>query len=70
MNRYYFISYIHTRSGAETIYGHCLAEVCDNTLSEILESIRKRNGFDDALTIICLKDLSKEEYSMLKGKEE
>lgn len=69
MTKYYFVSYIYVE-GARKVYGNCLIKACKLTLTEMLEEIRKVNGFKTLPTIDCLKDLSKEEYEMLKGGEE
>ena len=39
-------------------------------LTSIVREIQKINNFKTLPTILCLKDLSKEEYEMLKGDEE
>lgn len=69
MTKYYFISYIHCNGNATTC-GHCLMTVSDTDLTGIVREIQKINNFKTLPTIICLKDLSKKEYEMLKGDEE
>lgn len=68
MTKYYFISYIHC-NGSATTYGHCIMQVNNSDLTGITREIQKINNFKTLPTIICLKDLSKKEYEMLKGKE-
>lgn len=68
MTKYYFISYIHC-NGNVTSYGHCLMMVNNTDLTGISQELQKINNFDTLPTILCLKDLSKKEYEMLKGGE-
>lgn len=44
-------------------------QVNNSDLTGITREIQKINNFKTLPTIICLKDLSKKEYEMLKGKE-
>lgn len=69
MTKYYFISYICC-NGNVTTYGHCMMQVCNLDLTGITREIQKVNNFKTLPTILCLKDLSKDEYEMLKGNEE
>ena len=69
MTKRYFISYICC-NGNVTTYGHCLMQVCNLDLTGISQKLQERNNFKTLPTILCLKDLSKEEYEMLKGDEE
>lgn len=69
MTKRYFVSYIHC-SGNVTIYGQCMIMVNNTTLTGIAQEIQKINNFRTLPTILCLKDLSKKEYEMLKGDEE
>lgn len=69
MTKYYFISYIHY-NGNVTTYGHCMMQVCNLDLTGILQKLQEANNFKTLPTILCLKDLSKEEYEMLKGDEQ
>lgn len=69
MTKYYFISYIHCNGNATT-YGHCIMQVNNSDLTGITREIQKINNFKTLPTILCLKDLSKKEYEMLKGDEE
>ena len=69
MTKYYFISYIHGNSVC-TIYGHCLMTVNNTDLTGMVQKIQKANNFKTLPTILCLKDLSKEEYEMLTGDEQ
>lgn len=69
MTKYYFISYICC-NGNVTTYGHCMMTVNNLGLTDIVREIQKVNNFKFLPTILCLKDLSKKEYEMLKGDEE
>lgn len=69
MTKYYFISYVFC-DGDTKGYGHCLMSADSPTLKVILKEIQRHHGFKTLLTILCLKDLSKEEYEMLKGGSE
>ena len=69
MTKYYFISYIHGNS-VYTTYGHCLMTVNNTDLTDMVQKIQKANNFKTLPTILCLKDLSKEEYEMLTGDEQ
>ncbi len=69
MIKYYFISYIAC-NGNVTTYGHCLMSVNNTDLTGISQELQEINNFDTLPTILCLKDLSEEEYEMLKGDEE
>lgn len=69
MTKYYFISYISGISGRST-FGHCLMKVDDSDITGIQKMIQDVNNFTAPPVIICLKDLSEEEYKMLKGGEE
>lgn len=66
MTKYYFISYIYCGEGITT-YGDCMASVNNLDLNGITKMIQKANDFKTSPTILCLKDLSKKEYEMLKG---
>ena len=68
MTKRYFISYIHANIGSTT-YGHCMMTVSDTDLTGIAREIQKINNFKTLPTILCLKDLSEEEYEMLRGNE-
>ena len=68
MTKYYFISYICC-NGNVTTYGHCMMTVSDTDLTGIAREIQKINNFKTLPTILCLKDLSEEEYEMLRGGE-
>lgn len=68
MTKYYFISYVCC-DGGPTACGHCLMSADNLTLKGILKEIQRLHGFKTLPTILCLKDLSKEEYEMLKGGE-
>lgn len=68
MSKYYFISYIAC-NGNVTTYGHCMMTVNNSDLTGIVQEIQKVNNFKTLPTILCLKDLSKKEYEMLKGDE-
>lgn len=69
MTKYYFISYIHCNGGTTT-YGHCVMLVNNTDLNGILRAIQRSQDFKTLPTILCLKDLSKREYEMLKGGSE
>ena len=50
---------------------HCLYKAVNEPLSEICSEIAKINDTtSDNVVITCLKDLTKEEYEMLKGGSE
>lgn len=66
MTKYYFVSYINSNSGVAT-YGHCMVSVADTDLTGIAQLVQKANNFKTIPAILCLKDLSKDEYEMLKG---
>lgn len=68
MTKHYFVSYIHSNNNVTT-YGHCMMHVNNLDLTGILLEIQKINNFQKLPTILCLKDLSKKEYEMLKGDE-
>jgi hypothetical protein len=44
--------------------------VNNTDLTGISQELQEINNFDTLPTILCLKDLSEEEYEMLKGDEE
>lgn len=67
MTKRYFVSYIHCNVNATT-YGHCIMQVNNGDLTSIIYTLQEANNFDTLPTIICLKDLSKKEYRMLRGK--
>ncbi len=69
MTKYYFISYICC-NGNVTTYGHCIMTVTNIDLTGIVREIQNVNNFKTLPTILCLKDLSKGEYEMLKGDEQ
>ena len=69
MTKRYFVSYIHYNGGTTT-YGHCMMSVNNLDLNGIARIIQETNDFKTLPTILCLKDLSKEEYEMLKGGSE
>lgn len=66
MTKYYFISYIHCNNNDMT-YGHCIMHVNNLDINGIACKIKDVSKFNHLPTILCLKDLSKEEYEMLKG---
>ena len=65
MTKHYFVSYLSSDNGT-TKRGHALVTVTNQSLSEIAKIIAKGSNTDN-ITIICLKDLSEEEFNMLKG---
>ena len=67
MTKYYFISYLMSQDAIKT-YGCCIMAVKDKSLIEIGGELASMNGWDKPAVITCLKDLSKKEYEMLKGK--
>lgn len=67
MKKYYFISYLRSAGNAIT-YGHCMMMAKDSSLNDIAKEVASMNGWDNPVVITCLKDLSKKEYEMLKGK--
>lgn len=69
MTKRYFISYIYCNGNATT-YGHCIMRVNNSGLTSIAHTLQEISNFKTLPTILCLKDLSKEEYEMLKGNEE
>lgn len=68
MIKYYLISYVAGLSGRST-FGHCLMEVVDSDITGIQKMIQDVNNFTAPPVILCLKDLSEEEYKMLRGGE-
>ncbi len=66
MTKHYFISYIHS-DGATITYGNCVVGRVDTDLTGLLQKIKDVNNFKNRPVILCLKDLSEEEYEMLKG---
>lgn len=70
MTKYYFISYLGTNNLGALVYGNCTAIINNASVLEIGEMIQKKNGFKSPATLLCLKDLTKKEYEMLKGDEE
>lgn len=68
MIKHYFISYIAC-NGNVTTYGHCMMTVNNLDLTGIVRKLKEINNFNSLPTILCLKDLSEEEYEMLKGDE-
>ncbi len=68
MTKYYFASYMGIIGCGSTKYGHCILTVKDRNLTEIAEMIAKEDNMLQA-TILCLKDLSKEEYKMLTSED-
>jgi len=67
MTKCYFVSYIfQTDNGVA--YAHCLFKAVDITLNGIARVIQESRGYSNVV-ILNLKDLSKREYEMLKGKE-
>lgn len=69
MTKYYFISYM-CQSGARIMNRHCLYKAVDQPLYEICNDIAGiNNTTPNSVIITCLKDLTEEEYEMLKGGE-
>ena len=68
MTKHYFVSYIHL-DGATTTYGNCVVGRVDTDLTGLLQKIKDVNNFKNRPVILCLKDLSQEEYEMLRGSE-
>lgn len=66
ITKYYFVSYIHCDEVA-TAYGYFIMSANNLGLNGIARMIQKANDFKTLPAILCLKDLSKEEYEMLKG---
>lgn len=67
MTKYYFISYAFQNTG-QVLYAHCLFKGVDITLYGIVQLIQESSGSSNVI-ILSLKDLSEEEYEMLKGGE-
>lgn len=65
ITKYYFVSYIHYDESSATL-GHCMMLVKTLDLNGIARMIQKTNDFKTLPTILCLKDLTKKEYEMLK----
>lgn len=61
MTKYYFVSYISFDKR-----GHGLITVTDQSLSDITKILATEANTEN-IVITCLKDLSKEEFNMLKG---
>lgn len=68
--RYYLVCYIGLNNTNGWLVGHCTIEATYFSLSTLSESIQKENGLKNPATIITLKDLTKEEYNMLNGKQD
>lgn len=67
MTKYYFVSYIY-RDGVEIKFASCTMQVIDKTINEIIRSIARLNYVPkEDVTLFSMKDLSEEEYKMLKG---
>lgn len=66
MRKHYFISYIHS-DGPTITYGNCVVGCVDTDLTGLVQKIKDVNNFKNRPVILCLKDLSEEEYEMLKG---
>lgn len=69
MTKYYFASYMGSDGSGSIQFGHCILMVTDRNLTEIAEMIAKSKDIPQ-VTILCLKDLSKEEYDMLTREKE
>ena len=68
MTKYYFVSYKHC-DGQTTIIGCCCMKIQDTNLNGIIDFIQQTFKFSQRPVVISLKDLTKEEYEMLKGDE-
>lgn len=65
--KYYFISYI-SQTDKGVVYSSCLFKAVDITLNGIVQAIQENRGSSN-VAILSLKDLTEEEYKMLKGEE-
>lgn len=65
MIKYYFLSFEGTSNDGGKIKG-CYIMPVDKSLHKIIEFIKDKNNLIDCV-ILCLKELSKEEYEMLTG---
>lgn len=68
MTKYYFISFIHNDESGTT-YGNCLMKAHNLDLTKIAWRLQTHHKFKNMPIILGLKDLSKKEFEMLKGKE-
>ena len=65
-DKYYFVSYIaQVNTGAA--FSHCIFKAIDITLNGMAEKIAKSRDDCKSVTILSLKDLTKDEYEMLSG---
>lgn len=68
MTKYYFVSYLYVhKDGCSHSYGHCIVTAVNKTLNELANMVQETLNLPMRPTILCLKDLSKEEYEMLSG---
>lgn len=69
MTKYYFVSYI-TQNAENISHRHCIIRVKNKSLDYICNFLATvDNVSPNQITINCLKDLTEEEYEMLKGDE-
>lgn len=68
MTKYYFVSYI-SQTDKGVAYNHCLFKAVDITLNGIAREIQENKDCSEVV-ILSLKDLTEEEYEMLRGNEE
>ncbi len=66
MTKYYFIAYIGTKDQYVPISGNGLYKAKDASLAQIAEAIKEKNNLETVI-ITSMKDLTEEEYNMLKG---
>lgn len=70
MTKHYFVSYITEKNG-NISHRHCMIRITNKSLDCMCNYLAKSDNVSpDRIIITCLKDLSKEEYEMLKGYEE
>lgn len=68
--RYYLISHIGINRTGDWVVGHSLVDAISPSLPKFAESLQKEHGLKNPATILCLKDLTEEEYLMLSGKQD
>lgn len=72
MTKYYFISYQCFKNNRKTEHiGSNVMKVTNFSIKDISSFLESRVGADKGtLVLLCLKDLSKEEYDMLSGEDD
>ncbi len=70
MEKYYFASWIVPNQPGGIRFGNGQVKVTDMSTVEIEEMLQKDQGYSERPRIICLKDLTFEEFLMLGGVKE